>query len=234
MHAYGDHSLCCETKHDWCLASQAIKENKSYNHKPVFKVGVKKDEVRAQKAQEYHDSMCTEEKFKQMRHLWHTQINEMLNMRAAETAPKSKNFSRTGSLKYRIQHVIGTHNAGYSNFNIALLGDLKIDPMPIFAKWLVGRDEIKLRNGIRQKTNAYKRKRMHKRDAKNKSELLIERTKSVKDGDYGSCIGVFGSPKKKRKTERPPCKCGGLKAHKNKNSKYCLFGKSNIDTSDKT
>ena len=37
---------------------------------------------------------------------------------------------------------------------------------------------------------------MHKRDAKNKSELLIERTKSVKDGDYGSCIGMFGSPKK--------------------------------------
>ena len=54
MHAYGDHSLCCETRHDWCLASRAIKENKPYNHKPVFKVGVKKDEVRAQKAQEYH------------------------------------------------------------------------------------------------------------------------------------------------------------------------------------
>ena len=56
----------------------------------------------------------------------------------------------------------------------------------------------------------------------------MERTRSNKYGDCGSGIGMFGKQTKTFRTEQPMYNDGGSNPHKNKNSKWCLYKKTEI------
>ena len=69
-----------------------------------------------------------------------------------------------------------------------------------------------------------KRKRIYKRSAKTKEELLLERNTNPKIGTYASGIGVNGPTNEKRRNKiREYCTCGGNKPHKNVNSIHCML-----------
>ena len=188
---------------------------------------------------EYHRKMVSSDKLLEMRHPFDTNGNESLNMRNAEVAPKHKNFSRTPSLKWRIQNVIGVHNSGYEKFYEDVFQKLQLHSTDVTKVWLLNKDKTRAYQNMLRKKPVNKRKRIHKRNHKSNEELLLERTKNPKIGTYGAGIGVHGSPIKKRKvTVRGYCDCGGVQKHKNKNSKHCLLPRNSekqnfVDTTDK-
>ena len=171
--------------------------------------------------------MVSKKKQAEMRHDYMTQTNESLNMRAAEFSPKHRNFSKTNSLKYRIQNVIGIHNSGYLSFYIKLLAKMKIPVNNILHEWLQQKDNSKQKKTAARNKPSSKRKRVWKRNAKTKEELFIEQTRGPKDGTYGTGIGVVGEKKRKKKqiisSSRQDCLCGAKVRHKNKNSMHCLL-----------
>ena len=226
LHSSGDHSKCHLSKDDWCLALRAKKAGKVYDRKPVFDINKPKDLKNLKLYEEYHSNMVTDDRLMELRHPFHTNINESLNMRSAEVAPKHKNFSRSNSLRYRIQHVIGVHNMGPKNFYLDVFKDLNIESSKILEVWLNSKETTRKRKKINRKKHESKRKRVHKRNAKTKEALLQERIKDPKVGTYGAGIGVHGEIKKrKRSIERSYCSCGGKAPHKNKSSKHCLLSK---------
>lgn len=81
-----------------------------------------------------------------MNHPYQTNANEFVNMCMIEFVPKCKFFSRTSSLKYCIQHVIGIHNKGYESYYNSIFNELNI-PLPnVLDHWLVQKDTIYNRN----------------------------------------------------------------------------------------
>ena len=102
----------------------------------------KKDAQNWDKYWEYHSQMVTDTKLVEMRHPFHTNGKESLNMRNAEVAPKHKNFSRTPSLNWRIQNVIGVHNIGYSNFYEKVMRTLEIKHSNVMASWWKKKDRL--------------------------------------------------------------------------------------------
>ena len=184
--------------------------------------------------------MVTDERLNELRHPYHTNLNESLNMRCAEVAPKNKNFSRSNSLTWRIQHVVGVHNMGAYRYYVEVYRKLNIDPTYILELWLRKKEKTKnLKRKYREKPEN-KRKRVYKRNAKSKELLLQERCSDPKVGTYGAGIGAHGinetkdkentvgvvsQQKRKRSIPRMLCTCGGSQPHKNKSSKYCIFSK---------
>ena len=92
----------------------------------MFDLSQEIDRKTVETIQEIFHEFTTDFRLQEMRHTRNTQTNEMINMRMNEVAPKWKNFSRTNSLRYRLQHVIGTHNSGYNFFYTDLNADLQI------------------------------------------------------------------------------------------------------------
>ena len=138
-----------------------------------------------------------------------------------------KNFSRTNSLRYRLQHVIGTHNSGYNFFYTDLNADLQIVTSDTQMNWLQVRDAEKTKKCIRDKSVSHKRRRKFKAQSKIAAELYEERTADIKTGNYGHGIGTQ-KPKKtkgKNRREQKPCDCGGTDVHYRSSSKYCLRNK---------
>ena len=230
LHAQGNHSLCCETKNDWCLASRAHKKGKPYNKKPIFNVDNPKHVKKIMMHEDYHMKMVSKKKQSEMRHEYNTQTNESLNMRAAEFAPKNKNFSRIDSLKYRIKNVIGIHNSGYLPFYIKLLAKMQVPVNIILHDWLENKDSSKQKATESNNKTSNKRKRAWKQSVKTKDELYIERTRGPKDGKYGSYIGVEGERQKRKASAHKNCVCGAEVPHKNKNSRHFLFKKKTTDS----
>ena len=83
------------------------------------------------------------------------------------------------------------------------------------------------------------RRRSFKFQAKINSELYLERTKDVTEGDYRHGIRKSAQNKKtkvptttKRKKSNP-CNCGGAKEHFRSNSKYCLKSGENLKEQNK-
>ena len=122
------------------------------------------------------DEFTMDFRLQEMRHTRNTQTNEMINMRMNEVAPKWKNFSRTNSLRYRIQHMIGTHNSGYKKNYTNLNADLQIVTSDIQMNWLQVRDAEKTKKCIRDKSVSHKRRRKFKAQSKIAAELYEERT----------------------------------------------------------
>ena len=94
LHNCGDHSQCGE----WCRAQRAKKEGKPYNVKPTIDCNTKIGMKRIIDVYEILSKYTDNESLIEMLHNFDTQLNKSLNMRIAETAPKSKNFSRLHSL----------------------------------------------------------------------------------------------------------------------------------------
>ena len=73
-----------------------------------------------------------------------------------------------------------------------------------------------------------KRRRALKFQAKINSEIYLERTKDVTEGDYGHGIRKSDPKKKskvtttKKKKKSSPCDCGGTVEYFRRSSKFCL------------
>ena len=61
-------------------------------------------------------------------------------MSAGEVAPKSKYFSQTHSLRYRLMHMIGVNSFGYFKFYRKVINDLGIVIPDQYDTWLKQRD----------------------------------------------------------------------------------------------
>ena len=164
-----------------------------------------------------------------MLHEAHTQTNESLNMRAAELAPKFKNYSRTTSLNFRINIVIGHHNMGFTAFYTELFRNLGISLDSCLADWLQSRDARRSKRIVLHASAKYKRERKFKWKAKSQREVLLERARDAKTGTYKSGTAMEGkkdNPKRSRKRKAMnPCACGGAQKHFYRNSKHCLLPK---------
>ena len=90
-HVCGKHKECGE----WCLARKATQKNKVYNHPPMFDTSNPEDKKTTKQVRKVHENFTTPKRLEEMNHPCTTQANESLNMRAAEVAPKYKNYSRT-------------------------------------------------------------------------------------------------------------------------------------------
>ena len=99
----------------------------------------------------------TDEQLLEMLHFFTTQGNESLNMRLVELAPKYKNYSRTKSLDYRQQMVIGHHNVGWHRYYAEVFIHVAINLSAHLALYLHRLDTRK------------KKKKEYDRDPKNKA-----------------------------------------------------------------
>ena len=110
LHATGDHSIC---NSDWCHSKKAQENGTKDKKKPMF--SLPKDVCKIEQIKTIHESFTTDEEFREMHHPWSTQVNESLNMRLTELAPKYKHFSQSSTLQHRVT-VISIHNLGYKAF----------------------------------------------------------------------------------------------------------------------
>ena len=251
LHATGDHSKCGA---EWCHAKKAQQENKPYNKKPQFVSP--QDDREIEQIRKIHESYTTDEKLRQMHHPWNTQLNESLNMRLAEYAPKHRHFSRSDTLQHRVHTVIAIHNLGYLAFYSRVFHLLDIHDCPFALEWYEKRDLRKQTQKAYDTKFETKRKRAHKADAKRKELIFEERTKTPKDGDYkvqnqdkesaqkrkkAATKGTDskaedqnggGEEKPKRRRSRKPCLCGKGGPHYNKNHKKCKFNPNREETDD--
>ena len=193
----------------------------------MFDLSLERDRKTVEIIQVIFDEFTTDFRLREMRHTRNTQTNEMINMRMNEVAPKWKNFSRTNSLRYRIQHVIGSHNSGYLKFYSDLNADLQIVTSDYQRFWLQRRDNCKEQKRVRDKSITHKRRRKFKAQSKIAAELYEERTANIKTGTYGSGIGTKKTKKSngKKKKEQKACDCGGGAVHYRSSSKHCLRNK---------
>ena len=220
-HVCGNHEECGE----WCLARKAKQQNKVYNHQPMFDMSNPEDKKTAKQVRKVHENFTTPKRLEEMNHPCTTQANESLNMRAAEVAPKYKNYSRTKSLNLRVDFVVGRHNAGHHYFFSNALGKLGLAVDSGLDKWIENIDERKCAKKIHDTSREYKKFRKHKWKVKEKCEVLLERTRDVKVGTYksGAAMEAANSNTKKKRKRKPrtPCDCGGPKTHFNTNSQFC-------------
>ena len=107
-HSKGNHQLCG----DWCAWVRAKKENKPLNKLPIFNMNIANDVATVSQVEEILTTFVGDKKLEELEHPYNSQRNEMLNMENRRVAPKEKNFSKSASLDYRLQHVIGTYNEG--------------------------------------------------------------------------------------------------------------------------
>ena len=112
--------------------------------------------------------MVTNKRIDEMRHPYHTNINESLNMRIADICPKNKNFSRSGSLVWRKMNVVGVHNLGPKIFYKRVLAYLQIDSSIVLVLWLDKKEKRRVQQKNSRQHPENKRKRGHKRNNKTK------------------------------------------------------------------
>ena len=87
-------------------------------------------------------------------------------MRAAEVAPKFKNYSRTASLDYRISMVVGVHNFGSHKFYKMVFEELGIHFDGAIECWFLQKDSNKMKKKVHDQTPQSKRQRKHRFQAK--------------------------------------------------------------------
>ena len=179
---------------------------------------------------EVHEFFTTDEKLLEMLHWHNTQLNESLNMRLVELAPKHKNYSRTKSLDYKVAMVAGHHNLGMIAYYTSVFKELNLDMDDSLMAWFRKKDYMKDRKKLNDCRPEVKARRRFKFEAKLKEDLYKESTAGPKDGTYKSGVALAkDASNKKRKSKgkkRDFCDCKGMKPHKNKNSKFCLYGKN--------
>lgn len=98
----------------------------------------------------------------QINHPWSTQLNESLNMRIAENAPKVKHFSRSNRLVYRVFTAATTHNLGLEEFVSRVLHCLCITPLLNFLAYLSAKMTRRNAKKVRDFLPENKRKSQHK------------------------------------------------------------------------
>ena len=95
----------------------------------------------------------TDTRILEMFHRKSSQGNESLNMRIAEVAPKSCNFSRTNSLYYRVCYVVGVHNLKNFDFHKRVMSKMHVSEMNSVLKgFLTKRDAEAARKETRDCT----------------------------------------------------------------------------------
>ena len=89
-------------------------------------------------------------------------------MRAAEVAPRYKNYSRTKSLNLRVAFVVGRHNSGHHYFFSNAPGKLGLAVNSGLDKWIENIDARKCAKKINDTSRKYKKFRKHKWKVKEK------------------------------------------------------------------
>ena len=172
QHIIGNHANC---NPDWCLAKRAQDEGKPFTEPPMFDMDKDRDKRTYLQVKSVHEKATTDEKLVEMHHHFTTQPSESLNMRAAEVAPKWKNYSRTEALDYRIDMVVGQHNMGCEEYYDHVFDDAGIVLEEELAKTFAVRDGRKEAKKKRDSSIAHKCKRVHKFEAKLKEKLFLEK-----------------------------------------------------------
>ena len=170
----------------------------------------------------------------------------MLNMENRRVAPKENFFSKSASLDYRLQHVIGTFNEGWLEYYSCVCNALNIIFGESLSAYLEHKDSTRLYQSAKKSTLQYKRVRTYKWKAKVREALFRE---AVDKNAYASGVGfenykpepdptaknikrkeistdtvsTMDAEGKKRRKPRVPCNCGGSVQHYNKNSKHCMY-----------
>ena len=217
-----DHSLCGE----WCYSKKAQNEGKIDIKKPLFDVTDAADKKSVDQV-----AFTSIQRLQQIHHPFTTQLNESVNMRIAEVAPKYKCFSCSRSLDYRIAHVICIHNLGIHQFIQRLFRKLNLPTTKVLLKW-IQKKKVSRENKKKWDNNPdNKRKRAHKQKAKAKQQIYEERARDLKDGTYQSGVALnpeepASKPKKTRK--RKLCMCGGGREHSSSNYSECRRNKKNL------
>ena len=142
----------------------------------MFDIHDPKDIRTIQQIREIILKFTNDECIKEMLHLWHMQLNESLNMRAGEVAPKYKNLSRIHNLRYRLMHVIGVKNFGYFKLYGKLINELGIVTPEQYRRWHKERDVANKRKKNHDNLLSVKRMRAHKINAKMNQAIFEERT----------------------------------------------------------
>ena len=201
-HISGNHALCGA----WCTGKRAADAGMSYKNPPMFDLSKKTDRLTFEAVKEVFYSFTTDEKLLEMMHRHTTQGNESLNMRGAELAPKFKNYSRTKSLDYRVQMVIGHHNIGMSEFYTRVFKELDIKLNANLAEFLHDRETKKNWKKGYDADPKSKKRRKFKHEAKDKDELLRLAAQGPKVGTYQSGVAMKRNqgnekkmPKKRKK-----------------------------------
>ena len=227
LHISGNHASCGA----WCTGKRATDAGIPYNNPPMFDLSKNTDRLTFEAAKEVFYSFTTNEKLLEMMQPFTTQGNESLNMRGAELAPKFKNYSRTKSLDYRVQMVIGHHNIGMFEFYTRVFKELGITVNKNLAEYLRNRESRKNWKKGYDANPKSKRRRKFKHEAKDKEELLRLAAQGPKVGTYQSGVAMKQNQGNDKKTPRKrkkasPCTCGGEKQHFYRSSQFCLFRKS--------
>ena len=85
---------------------------------------------------------------------------------------------------------MGIHNIGSHDFFQRVFQDLGIEYNDALSSWFLENDSKKMKKKMHDTTPHSKRRRKHWYLTKERDELLLERTRDVKMGTYGSGISL--------------------------------------------
>ena len=166
-------------------------------------------------------------------HPYDTQLNESLNQKVSKYAPKTKCFSTSMALTYRISIAIGVHNLGHLRFWEEVFSDLGIDMSINLRNYLFRKDKAKENKKEYQSRPERKRKRNQEKFDKIQEDLKKLKKDKKRGATYGSGIGIKNSvpPEVERidyeKKKTSQCECSLLgcynKGHKRRSSKKCFY-----------
>ena len=185
-HIIGNHEDCGE----WCTGKRAKMVGLRHNKPPMFDINLMTDRLTFEEVKKVFQHFTTEERLLEMLKFFTTNGNESLNMRLAELAPKYKNYSRTGTLDYRQQMVIGHHNLGMHLFYSEVFKHLTLHLSDHLASFLQHRDSLKKWKKEYDNDPKIKARRKWKYQAKDKETLLIEATRAPKEGTYETGVAM--------------------------------------------
>ena len=181
-HWCGDHTLCGT----WCVSNGKIDKKHA-----VFDLTDDNDKITVEFIREIQEKFTTLERLMQINHPWSTQLNESLNMRIAESAPKFKHFSRSNSLVYRVSTAVATHNLGLEEFVSRVLRHLCITPLPNLSAYLSAKMKRRNSKKVRDVLPENKRKCQHKAESRTKEDIQLERKPTTKDRTYTSGVACI-------------------------------------------
>ena len=186
-HRFGNHKFCDSA---WCYAFQA-KSLKRKLTKGTY-LCKKRDEEAYTQLYITLQPFSQPDRLAESMHQMNTQRNEAMNAAISRLVPKTKHISKTNSLKTRVAIAISCANMGFSHFHHSILQ--QISDTRLENDNIQRIENKKLRNYERKCTPDSKHKRIFIKDAKSKSEVLLERL-TKKRGDYGDGIQFdFNSP----------------------------------------
>ena len=139
------------------------------------------------KAREIWDVHIKPERLAECLHDYSTQPNEALNKRTSSKAPKDRTYSLTPSLAFRVACSVGEKNDGVADHQLAAYraAGVYVGFHQRSMLQILQRRAAAFRK--HQRTNHYRRRRVHAFNSKSREEVLAERAETA---TYGSGMGL--------------------------------------------